>query len=250
VGHEHHKSVWFGHQKVSGVNFWEERAGTDVRVRHKRVVLFHDGPEWGGLAAEWDWWAQGQALMRQRLVIGIEPQADGGFALDLQSRFDAADGPVELGQTNFGFLGVRVAKTLSEQFGGGQLTSSEGGRGEPEIFGKRARWVDYSGPVAPWRIEGITYFDHPSNPGHPTHWHVRKDGWMEAAFNLAQGYGIAKDHPLELRYRLLIHAGPARRADIDEACERFAALPPYVEKPAQGQNLPGLVRGDTGQRNP
>ncbi|HEV3122019.1 MAG TPA: DUF6807 family protein, partial [Isosphaeraceae bacterium] len=102
VGHEHHKSVWFGHQKVGGVNFWEERAGTDIRVRHRRVVLYQEGADWGGLVAEIDWWAQGQALLRQRLVIGIEPQADGGFALDLQSRFNAADGPVELGQTNFG----------------------------------------------------------------------------------------------------------------------------------------------------
>ena len=27
VGHEHHKSAWFGHEKVAGVNFWADRAG-------------------------------------------------------------------------------------------------------------------------------------------------------------------------------------------------------------------------------
>src|SRR4051794_4613219 len=149
VGHEHHKSVWFGHQKVAGVNFWEERARGDVQVRHRRVVLYHDGAEWGGLVAESDWWANGRTVMRQRLTIVLEPRPDGGYALDLQSRFEAAGVPVELGQTNFGFLGVRVAKTMSEQFGGGALTAADGSSGEPAIFGKPNRWVDYSGPAAP-----------------------------------------------------------------------------------------------------
>jgi len=27
VGHEHHKSVWFGHEEVAGVNFWIDRPG-------------------------------------------------------------------------------------------------------------------------------------------------------------------------------------------------------------------------------
>src|SRR4051794_31320193 len=43
VGHEHHRSIWFGHQKVQDVNFWEERPGRDVRVRHKRIVAYRDG---------------------------------------------------------------------------------------------------------------------------------------------------------------------------------------------------------------
>ncbi len=30
IGHEHHKSVWFGHQSVAGINFWEERPGNST----------------------------------------------------------------------------------------------------------------------------------------------------------------------------------------------------------------------------
>lgn len=242
IGHEHHKSIWFGHQKVAGVNFWEERSRNDVRVRHRRVVLYQDGMDWAGLVAELDWWANGRSLMHQRLTLVLEPQAEGDYALDLQSRFEAASGPVELGQTHFGFLGVRMAKTISEQFGGGRLTNSEGQAGEPALFGKRARWVDSSGPSAPGTTEGIAYFEHPSNPRHPTPWHVRRDGWIEAAFCLAEPYGIASDHSLDLRYRLLIHAGPADRSAMDAAWNRYAALPPYVEVPVRGQNLAQLVR--------
>jgi hypothetical protein len=242
VGHEHHRSVWFGHQKINSINFWEERAQSDIQIRHKRVVVYQDGPDWAALMAELDWWAVGQRRMRQTLVIALEPQSGGGYALDLQSRFEAAGAPVELGQTNFGFLGVRVAKTLSEQFGDGRLTSSEGGQGAAALFGKQARWVDYSGPSAPGVVEGIAYFDHPSNPAHPTAWHVRADGWMEAAFNLANPYGIPPDHPLDLRYRLLIHAGPADPTMIDQAWSRFATTAPYVQTPARAGQPPSLQR--------
>ena len=234
VGHEHHRSVWFGHEKVDGTNFWAERPQTDIQVRHKRVFLYQDGNDWAGLVADSDWWAHGHAIMRQRLTLVLEPTADGGFALDLQSRFESVGIPVPLDKTNFGFLGVRVAKTISEQFGSGRLTAADGTTGEPAIFGKAHRWVDYSGPSAPDKVEGICYMDHPENPRHPTHWHVRKDGWMEAAFNLAEPYGLATDHPLDLRYRLLIHDGPADRASLDRAWSTCAKTPAYAIIPANG----------------
>jgi hypothetical protein len=242
VGHEHHKSVWFGHQKVAGNNFWEERPNTDVRVRHRRVTAYRDGADWAGLAAEWEWWAVGRGWLRQGLIVAIEPRDDGGFALDLQSRFEPTGGAVELGQTNFGFLGVRVAKTLSDQFGGGRLVNADGAVGEPAIFGKPSRWVDYSGPAAPGRVEGIAYLDHSDNPHHPTPWHVRRDGWMEAAFNLASSYLIAPDHPLTLRYRLVIHAGAADPTALNRAWEEFAAKPPYRFVPAQRGEIPTIGR--------
>ena len=210
IGHEHHKSIWFGHERVAGINFWEEQSGTDIRIRHRRVRLYHDGHEWGGLVADLDWWGHGTSILVQELTIAIEPTKDGGFALDLQSRFDSPDGrPVELGRTNFGFLGVRVAKTMSEEFGAGRLTGSDGSQGEKSIFGKPSRWVDYSGPTGPGKVEGVCLMDHPSNPNHPTCWHVRRDGWMGASFNHDSPHGVARDHALVLRYRLLVHSGHA-----------------------------------------
>jgi hypothetical protein len=223
VGHEHHRSIWFGHQSVAGVNFWEETPNTDVRIFHRCVRVYHDGPDWGGLVADLDWWAQGRSLLRQELLAVIEPAPGGGFALDLESRFESAGGvPVELGQTNFGFLGVRVAKTLSEQFGGGRLTNCDGLRGERALLGTTSRWVDYSGPSAPGTVEGICVMDHPSNPDHPTRWHVRSDGWMGPSFNRESRYGVARDHPLVLRYRLLVHSGTADLVALDRAWESFA----------------------------
>ena len=109
------------------------------------------------------------------------------------------------------------------------------GLGRAALFGKASRWVDYSGPVAPGKVEGICYMDHPENPHHPTHWHVRRDGWMEAAFNLASPHGVAADHPLDLRYRLLVHAGPAEPAALDRAWDEFAARLRIVSPPPEAR---------------
>jgi hypothetical protein len=243
-GHEHHKSIWFGHASVGGINFWEERPNTDIRIRHRGVRLYQDGHAWGGLVAELDWWAHGKSILRQELTIVIEARLSDRFVLDLQSRFESPDGnPVELGRTNFGFLGVRVAKTMSELFGGGRLTDVEGLRGEAAIFGKTSRWVDYSGPSAPGKLEGICVMDHPSNPNHPTRWHARGDGWVGASFNRESPHGVARDHPLSLRYRLLVHSGPAVPDLLNPAWEDFARQRAY-EITAPGQKaLAELTRG-------
>ena len=143
----------------------------------------------------------------------------GETLVELQSTFTPAAESLEFGQTNFGFLAVRVAKSISEHFGGGELRDSEGRSGEKAIFGNPARWVDYSGPVRsglsssrgaqalrdPAAIEGITYFDHAANPGHPARWHVRDDGWMGASFNRTASFVIRRDKPLTLRYLLHAH---------------------------------------------
>ena len=46
-------------------------------------------------------------------------------------------------------IGVRMAKTIGVLDGGGRIRNSEGGVDEKGTFWKRARWVDYSGQIAP-----------------------------------------------------------------------------------------------------
>jgi hypothetical protein len=134
---------------------------------------------------------------------------------------------LEFGKTNFGFLAVRVAKSISEYFGGGKLTNSEGATGEPALFGKAAKWMDYSGPVHKDDIEGITYFDHPANPGHPVKWHVREDGWMGASVCLDGPVTTTRKQPLMLRYLLHAHKGKIDVERAGKAFKEFGASPRY-----------------------
>ncbi len=76
--------------------------------------------------------------------------------------------------------------------------------------------VPYGTPVyavADGVIEGITLLDNPSNPNHPSIFHVRDDGWMGASLTYAEPLDITKEQPLTLRYRFWIHT---RWCDLKE----------------------------------
>jgi hypothetical protein len=242
VGHGHHLSVWFAHEKLDGVNFWADQVGTDIQIRHLRTTCLQDGPSWAAFSADLSWWADGRPRLLHELIAAIEPIGD-SFALDLQSRFTPPGAePVELGQTNFGILGIRVAKTISELFGAGRLTSSTGATGEPAIFGHASPWVDYSGPVAQDVVEGIAYLDHLSNPRHPALWHVRRDGWMCASSNQSGPLTVSPSSPLTLRYRLLLHPGPADASSFNSSFAEYSSQPAYAYTPASSGKFPSITR--------
>ena len=39
--HDHHRSIWFAHEKVSGVNFWTDL--TTAKIRQKQWLAYEDG---------------------------------------------------------------------------------------------------------------------------------------------------------------------------------------------------------------
>jgi hypothetical protein len=146
-----------------------------------------------------------------------------------------------------------VAKSVSVHFGGGRLTNSEGQQDEQSIFGRQARWMDYSGPVA-WGqgsdrrtvTEGITYFDHPANPRHPAYWHVREDGWMGASFCMQQPYEIAAERPLILRYFLHAHTAAYDRDRAERVHGQFARRSGFQLIRSDQKHLQYEVRRETG----
>lgn len=237
--HDHHRSLWFAHAKLDGVDFWSEN--TAARIVQKLWQAYEDGEEESLMASLLAWRdGAGVERMEQELVTASRPRENGEQELEIQItlRPGAGRDSVVLEKSNFGLLAVRVAKSLSHHFGGGQLTSSEGAVGEEAIFGKRAAWMDYSGPVVvgagPERRvvhEGITFFDHPENPRYPTAWHVRSDGWMGAAFCLEEAFTVTRAEPLLLRYLLHAHGGVCDPERIAEVAAQFHERPRFlVEK--------------------
>lgn len=213
--HDHHQSIWFAHHKVLGIDFWGNTS--TAIIRQKQWLAYDDGENACRMAVEL-LWSDGHdpaPLLTQQLICEVASiSEDGEFTLELQSRFTPVAESLEFGQTNFGFLAVRVAKEVSAHFGGGVLTSSTGATTEAHLFEQPATWIDYSGPTgavgmldAPSEFEGITYLDHPSNPGQPTRWHVRDDGWWCASPCMRTAVTATRGAPLELRYKLIVHAG-------------------------------------------
>jgi hypothetical protein len=224
VSHSHHNSVWVSHDNVGGESFWTDRA--DARIVHQRIVRYEDGDERARIVAVNAWkGADGTVRMLERRGVTVRPLDGGEWLMLLDLQFEAPKEPVTLDLTPFGMVGVRMAKTIGVLDGGGLIRNSEGNTGEegPDgAFRKQARWADYSGPIAPGVNEGITLMDHPANPNHPAHFHVRGDGWMGACLTLEKPITIAPGDLLRLRYGLYVHAGVPEAKDIDARWKAFA----------------------------
>lgn len=222
-GHKHHNSVWISHQNVNGANFWEDIATN--KIVHVALERMEDGEDTAWAVVRNEWRAGGVPLLMERRQITVHHLGRGEWLLLLDMRFEPVKNPVTLGQTAFGFVGVRMAKTMGVRDGGGLMRNSEGGVNEAGCFRKPARWVDYSGAITATAREGITLMDHPSNFSHPTPFHVRDDGWMGASPTLAGERVISAETPLELRYGLYVHGGIPAVRDIEKIYDRFIKMP-------------------------
>ena len=119
-----------------------------------------------------------------------------------------------------------MAKTAGVNDGGGMIRNSEGGINEKQVFWKRARWVDYSGPITHDKLEGITLFDHPQNPNFPSYFHVRNDGWMGASLTFDRPRKIEPTKPLRLRYGLYVHSDMKAKEAIETQWKQFGKISP------------------------
>lgn len=227
--HPHHRGLWWAHGLTSGVDFWTTRENSGRyrllsppqvdRERNsiglKLAMVAPGGNVLGSLEQSYVFQAQGQNRM---VDVTIEIRADQGV-------------DVTLGDTREGVMAFRVADDLTEPKGA-KLVNSEGGVGEKQIWGKRARWVDYSGRIGKETV-GVAMFDHPSNPNFPTYWMARGYGLLAAnAFGAREFTGDEKQNgtivippgrSLRFRHRVVIHPGDAVAARVDELYRRFAS---------------------------
>lgn len=225
VTHNHHNSLWLAHHSVNGMSFWAE--GGTPQIRCLRVEQLEDTEEFASATVLNSWSDTNRVLLWERRRMTVQALPGKEWLLILDVRFDANKGPLTLGKTPFGLAAVRMAKSIGVNDGGGILRNSEGGLNETNIFWKRARWVDYSGAIAPDTVEGITFLDHPANPNHPTHFHVRNDGWMGASLTFDAARVIETNRPLQLRYGFYVHSGLHKTNALEKRWIEFSrtALP-------------------------
>jgi hypothetical protein len=221
----HHNSIWISHNDVNGTNFWSD--GGKGKIRHKRIIKFEDGEQACSITTENQWLADtNKVLLLETRRLTAIPLDNSEWLMIIDMEFKANDAAVTLGKTPFGMIGVRMAKTIGVNDGGGTIRNSEGAVNESQILWKRARWVDYSGPVTNEKQEGITLFDHPDNPNFPSYFHVRNDGWMGASLTFDGPRTIQPDKPLHLCYGLYIHSGLKPKDKIEAKWNRFRKFEP------------------------
>jgi hypothetical protein len=233
--HVHHRGLWVAHGDVNGNNLWEEGEGSG-RIVHCEFTRKLSGPVFAELTALNDWRsASGDVLCKEERTIRIMRLGDDSRVIDLSVILRASSGDVTLGDTKeAGLCAIRVPSSMEKRC---VIESSTGSLGEGECWGRPAHWVDYSGQAG-GRHRGVAILDHPSNPSHPTRWHVRDYGLFAAnpfglsdyksGFERDGAMTIAEGEESTFRYRVILHKGNAQSGRVRERWVDLAT-PPEVE---------------------
>jgi hypothetical protein len=235
----HQRPLYFGHGDIDGLDFWSEEAFDPIFSDHGRQYYGHmallnleevsHGNEQATIRARF------RLLDPSQREIAEETQAytfrgdQHTRTIDCEFFLYATAGPVVIGDSKEGTFAIRLNEELSAPHD--HMLNAKGSRGEPEIWGKRADWVSYSGVVAGKPV-GIVVFDSPSSFHHPTHWMARQYGLLAAnPFGLRKFTGdknqdgswtIPEGQSLRFRYRVVIYDGELTPDELAEMYSRYA----------------------------
>lgn len=243
--HPWHRSLWFAHSMMNGVDFWNEGTGDAARSPKDKgrsiqdtVVLARGGLI--GVLRTTDRWVapSGQLICTDERTLRFRAGPHGRF-IDFEITLHALpDSPLLLGDNKDGTLATRLAQWLTmphkvkgkDTGGTGEIVNAKGDR-NAAVWGTRADWCDYHA-AKDGKTYGVAIFDHPENLRHPTWWMARDYGLFGAnPFGWHDYEKEFKDEPhkgdhtipaggsLKLRYRLYFHTGDEKAAQI---AQRYA----------------------------
>ncbi|MFV2065437.1 MAG: PmoA family protein [Pirellulales bacterium] len=229
--HPHHRSLWFTHGDVAGVDFWGEK-GQHGTIRHREFRQITSGGPIAKITTVNDWLdSDGHKICQDERRLGFGTDDDVRW-IDFDITFTASEGEVTFGDTKEGSFGVRVAGSMKVDAGKGRIVNSSGLTNK-QAWGKPAEWVDYHGPVD-GELVGIAILNHPSSFRYPTYWHVRTYGLFAAnPFGLHHfldrkepigAYTLPAGQSITLRYRVLLHTGNEKDARIVDRFKEYAAV--------------------------
>lgn len=228
--HAHHLGIWWGHGDVNGVDFYLENLREDMahgRIEHVAFDEIVDDAPWFGFDETLEWCGpDGDVLINERRIVLLHLASDTWYTLDVDSTYTAAV-DLTFGDTKESVLpGLRAAEPFIT-YAGGTMTNSEGATGEPDLFGKPARWVDRYGArrglYHEEYVEGIAMFDHPENPHHPALWFARDYGPLSPlpGHHFIGGATLAANDSLRFRHRILVHQGDTTDAGVEAHYRRW-----------------------------
>jgi len=235
--HPHHKSLWFAHQPINGINFWSASAQAGT-CDHDKLLAVESDESRGLIRAANRWVSPGGKVIFTDTRTMTFRSLGSARAIDFEITIEASQGPVTFGDSKEGTMAIRTHPNLRLEndpshgvtTAGGQAVNSEGVRGRA-VWGKSADWIDYWGTIEN-KVVGIAIFDHPANPRHPTHWMARHYGYIGAnPFGLnafegkPRGTGnmtIPAGEKVTFRYRFLFHEGDPQEAQIASRYREYA----------------------------
>lgn len=238
--HPHHRSLWFTHGNVNGTDFWSETKEFG-KIVHQKFTKISSGEKEGVIVSRNEWVARdGSVACTDERTLRIYNRPDSERLFDFEITIHAGKSDATFGDTKEGSMALRLAETMrlkpnKENIGkpSGHIVNSEGVR-DADTWGKRAAWCDYYGPVE-GKILGAAIFDHPSNPRHPTWWHVRDYGLFAAnpfgqhdfeklPDKTAGQIVIPAGKSVTFRYRFYLHEGDEKAGKVAERYAEFSKM--------------------------
>lgn len=218
--HPHHRSMWFTHGLVNGIDFWQK----DGRVVHESYGKLEGGSK-ATIESTSAWKDnEGKRLLTEKRIMTFASEGDLRW-VDVEAVLISEVDEVVFGDTKEGTFAVRVAESMKvEAKLGGKIVNSEGLENE-KAWGQPAKWVNYTGPIG-GKTYGIAMFCHPDTINYPNRWHVRTYGLFAAnpfgvqpfvgQGELSPGVKIKKAEQLKFGYRVLWHQGITDTKKLDQ----------------------------------
>jgi hypothetical protein len=227
--HTHHRSLWFSHGDVNGIDFWTEGRGKGT-VKHEEFVDVKGGKT-GLIVARNSWMGpDGKKVLEDARTLTFAADENSRW-IDFDISLKATVGKVKFGDTKEGTFGLRVPDTMRvDAKKGGRIVNSKG-QVDDAAWGMPAEWVDYSGPVDDETL-GIAIFNRPDSFRFPTNWHVRTYGLFAAnpfgqrEFPNGAGkdgsFTLEKDEKIAFNYRVFLHVGDEKNGKVADAYAAFS----------------------------
>jgi len=218
----HHSSLFFGCDLVNGGNWWQEGLERG-RIISVNAQIIKQGGDTVVITDECIWSRPGAVSpIKDTRTITVSSPSAGKIQIDFDIALEMLT-DVTILKNNHSLFSVRMAADLSVK-SGGTMINAEGLKSESGTFGNKSPWIDYYGNRGNV-IEGIAIMQHPSNPWYPAQWFTRDYGFMSPTpmYWPENGKDISfkKGSVLKLRYRVLVHSGDNKEADIANEFEKY-----------------------------
>ena len=217
----HHHSLFFGCDRVNGGNYWQ-----DV---NKRGQILSQGPKIAEASPQrivltdtclWKQPGEEPVIEDTRKITICAPNEKLriiDFKITMTPLVD-----IEILKTNHSLFSARVVPELSVK-SGGTLINAGGDTSEKGTFAAASPWCDYSG-TRDGAVEGIAILQNPANRWYPSKWFTRDYGffsptpmyWLEG-----DKLNLAKGEKLTLEYRVVVHTGDSKTANIAGLFEKY-----------------------------
>lgn len=239
--HPHHRSLWVAHGDVNGVDHWSLAKQFKGEKQPEQKHVKFEKVEGDTLVEDLEWQDNDfKPMLNERRTVRFFEFPDQSRGIDFTLEFTPVSGPVKFGDTKeAGLCSVRMASaisaqaTITESTGATATGDAKSSKEEKAVWGKAADWCDESGEID-GKPYGVAIFDNLANPRHPSTWHVRLYGLMSANifglhdFDKANPKGagdltIDAGKTVTFKYRVVVHAGDAKAAGLDEKYKEYAA---------------------------